>query len=169
MATQLESSTAGSSQTEDNADSVRVIAGAFDPWCELSNYQNNHLTVGQYGATATFVGTMRDFNDGDDVTAMTLEHYPGMTEAQLQRIIDEAKGQWALENALIVHRVGLINPGDPIVLVACWSAHRAAAFDACRHLMEALKSSAPFWKKETLQDQSHRWVEKNTDGYSANP
>jgi len=154
--------------TAEQTDSVKVIAGAFDPWRELADYQDDHLTAGQYGATATFVGTMRDFNDGEDVTGMTLEHYPGMTEAQLQRIIDAAHARWSLENALIVHRVGTIQPGEPIVLVACWSAHRAAAFDACRHLMEALKSSAPFWKKETLQDQSHRWVEKNTDGYSAN-
>lgn len=150
------------------ARSVNIIDGAFDPWRELGNYQTEHLTSGQFGATATFVGTMRDFNDGDDVTGMTLEHYPGMTEAQLQMIIDEARAQWPLDDALIVHRVGPILPGDPIVLVACWSAHRAAAFDACRHLMEALKSRAPFWKKETLQDQSYRWVEKNTDGYSAN-
>lgn len=147
--------------------SVKIITGAFDPWRELAAFQDDHLTDGQFGATATFVGTMRDFNEGDDVTAMTLEHYPGMTESQLQRIIDEAQSRWSLDDVLIVHRVGSIHPGDPIVLVACWSAHRAAAFDACRHLMEALKSSAPFWKKETLQDQSHRWVEKNTDGYSA--
>jgi len=169
MATQSRSTANEEQRATSTTDSVQVIDGAFDPWRELANYQDNHLTVGQYGATATFVGTMRDFNDGDDVTGMTLEHYPGMTEAQLQRIIDEAQAQWSLDDALIVHRVGLIHPGDPIVLVACWSAHRAAAFDACRHLMEALKSSAPFWKKETLQDQSHRWVEKNTDGYSANP
>lgn len=147
-------------------DSVKVITSVLDPWQELSAYQQQHLTDGQFGATATFVGTMRDFNEGDEVTGMTLEHYPGMTESQLQTIIDEAHHQWPLQNALIVHRVGVLLPGDPIVLVACWSAHRAAAFDACRHLMEALKSKAPFWKKETLTDQSHRWVEKNTDGYS---
>ncbi len=147
--------------------SVKVVTEALDPWQELAAYQSQHLTAGKFGATATFVGTMRDFNEGDDVTGMTLEHYPGMTEAQLQRIIDEAQEQWPLEEVLIVHRVGPILPGDPIVLVACWSAHRAAAFEACRHLMEALKSRAPFWKKETLADQSHRWVEKNTDGYHA--
>lgn len=109
---------------------------------------------------------MRDFNENDDVQAMTLEHYPGMTESQLQAIIDDAQQQWPLLQSLIVHRVGDITPGDPIVLVVCWSAHRAAAFDACRFLMEALKSRAPFWKKETLTDNSQRWVEKNTDGHS---
>lgn len=145
---------------------VRISVGAFDPWQQLALYQERHLTSGQYGATATFVGTMRDFNEGDNVQSMTLEHYPGMTEHQLSEIIDETNTRWPLQDVLIVHRVGEINPGDPIVLVACWSAHRAAAFDACRHLMEALKSRAPFWKKETLTDLSHRWVEKNTDGYS---
>ena len=145
--------------------SVKVTTEALEPWQELASYQADHLPSGQFGATATFVGTMRDFNEGDDVTGMTLEHYPGMTEAQLQLIIDEAHQQWPLNDVLIVHRVGALLPGDPIVLVACWSAHRAAAFDACRHLMEALKSQAPFWKKEQLDNQSHRWVEKNTDGY----
>ena len=146
---------------------VSISHGAFDPWQQLQQHQQQHLTEGQFGATATFVGTMRDFNEGDDVRSMTLEHYPGMTEHQLEEIICEAEERWSLQDVLIVHRVGEINPGDPIVLVACWSAHRAAAFDACRHLMEALKSRAPFWKKETLTDMSHRWVEKNTDGYSA--
>lgn len=146
--------------------SVIIVDEPFDPWQVLQKHQQSHLVCGEFGATATFVGTMRDFNEGDDVQAMTLEHYPGMTENQLQLIIDEAGSQWPLQESLIVHRVGDILPGQPIVLVACWSAHRAAAFDACRFLMEALKSRAPFWKKETLADQSHRWVEKNTDGYS---
>ena len=146
---------------------VSISHGAFDPWKLLEHHQRTSLDAGQFGATATFVGTMRDFNEGDDVQRMTLEHYPGMTERQLEEIISEARDLWPLQDALIVHRVGDIDPGEPIVLVACWSAHRAAAFDACRHLMEALKSRAPFWKKETLSDQSHRWVEKNTDGYSS--
>lgn len=145
---------------------VEIIDSLFDPWRALHSHQQASLKSGEYGATATFVGTMRDFNEGDDVQAMTLEHYPGMTENQLQLIIDDAEDQWPLQETLIIHRVGDIHPGEPIVLVACWSAHRAAAFDACRFLMEALKSRAPFWKKETLKDQSHRWVEKNTDGYS---
>ncbi|MEM7255903.1 MAG: molybdenum cofactor biosynthesis protein MoaE [Pseudomonadota bacterium] len=148
---------------------VVISHGSFDPWKQLTWHQEQHLGSGEFGATATFVGTMRDFNEGDDVRGMTLEHYPGMTEHQLGSIIEEARQQWPLQDVLIVHRVGDISPGDPIVLVACWSAHRAAAFDACRHLMEALKSRAPFWKKEMLADHSHRWVEKNTDGYSSPP
>ena len=119
-----------------------------------------------YGALATFVGSMRDSNEGSEVIAMRLEHYPEMTEQQLHKIITEANERWPLIDALIAHRVGDIHPGDPIVLTAVWSKHRAAAFDACRFLMEALKSEATFWKKETLADQSQRWVEKNTPGYS---
>jgi molybdopterin synthase catalytic subunit len=145
---------------------VSICAEPFEPLSALKAHEDR-LQAGSFGATATFVGTMRDFNEGDDVESMTLEHYPGMTESQLQLIIDDASSQWPLQDVLLVHRVGDIRPGDPIVLVACWSAHRAAAFDACRFLMEALKSRAPFWKRETLTDQSSRWVEKNTAGYSS--
>jgi molybdopterin synthase catalytic subunit len=148
------------------SENVQIRPAPFDPWQLTQQFQEHRLNHGEYGATASFVGTMRDFNENDDVQAMTLEHYPGMTESQLQAIIDDAHQQWPLLQSLIVHRVGDIAPGDPIVLVVCWSAHRAAAFDACRYLMEALKSRAPFWKKETLADNTERWVEKNTDGYS---
>ena len=144
---------------------VRIFENSFNPTQVLEQHEAS-LTAGSYGATATFVGTMRDFNEGDDVVAMTLEHYPGMTEKQLDAIIARAHEQWPLIDALVAHRVGQITPGEPIVLTAVWSAHRAAAFDACRFLMEALKSEAPFWKKEQLSDDSHRWVEKNTPGYS---
>lgn len=150
----------------DSTANVQISTDAFDPWLATQRFQQSRLKDGEFGATASFVGTMRDFNENDDVRAMTLEHYPGMTESQLQSIIDEAQKKWPLQDALIVHRVGDISPGDPIVLVVCWSAHRAAAFDACRFLMEALKSRAPFWKKETLADNSQRWVEKNTNGYA---
>lgn len=145
---------------------VQIYPESFDPWSALQRHQRQ-LADGSFGATATFVGTMRDFNEGDDVRGMTLEHYPGMTELQLQSIIDDAQQRWPLLDVLIAHRVGDIEPGEPIVLVACWSAHRAAAFEACRQLMEMLKSSAPFWKKETLADRSQRWVSKNTCGHTA--
>lgn len=134
---------------------------AFDPWQETQQYQQTHLPAGKYGATASFVGTMRDFNQGDDVTSMTLEHYPGMTESYLDKICDEAKQRWDLLDCLIIHRVGEILPNDPIVLTVVWSAHRKEAFEACRYLMEELKSRAPFWKKEGLEE-GHRWVDKNT-------
>jgi molybdopterin synthase catalytic subunit len=141
---------------------VRVLNRAFDPWLELSHYQETHLgQAGKYGATACFVGTMRDFNEDLAVQGMTLEHYPGMTERQLERIADEARQRWALLDLLIIHRHGELVPNDPIVLVAVWSTHRAAAFEACRYLIEELKSRAPFWKREKLPDGT-RWVERNT-------
>ncbi len=142
---------------------VEIHNQSFNPWQAIQQYQQQHMEAGKYGATASFVGTMRDFNEGDTVQAMTLEHYPGMTESYLDKICDEAKDRWDIIDCLIVHRVGEIMPDDPIVLTVVWSAHRGAAFDACRFLMEELKSRAPFWKKENLE-QGHRWVEKNTPG-----
>ena len=141
---------------------IHIYERPFNPWQELEHYQDSqqHLR-GRYGATASFVGTMRDCNEGDSVHAMTLEHYPGMTEHHLQRIATEAMERWALLDALIIHRVGMLYPNDPIVLVAVWSSHRTAAFEACRFIMEDLKSKAPFWKKESLTD-GQRWVEKNS-------
>ena len=143
---------------------IEIREQAFDPWQLLREYEQSRREAhaGSYGATAVFVGTMRDFNEGDKVTAMTLEHYPGMTERHLQAISEEAAQRWELLDSLIVHRVGEIQPADSIVLVAVWSAHRADAFDASRYLMEELKSRAPFWKKEQLSEGDPRWVEKNT-------
>ncbi|HFD81275.1 MAG TPA: molybdenum cofactor biosynthesis protein MoaE [Gammaproteobacteria bacterium] len=143
--------------------SVEVLESGFDPWAKLAGYHGGGEGREKSGATAVFVGTMRDFNEGDEVHGMLLEHYPGMTERHLEKISVEARGRWELDDSLIVHRVGELQPGDPIVLVAVWSAHRKAAFEACRWLMEELKSRAPFWKKEQLSDGS-RWVEHNTEG-----
>jgi len=135
----------------------------FDPWQVLDTYAaTKSAKPGSYGATAVFVGTMRDINEAQSVQTMELEHYPGMTDKYLQRISAEAARQWPILDSLIVHRVGTLKPDDPIVLVAVWSAHRAAAFDACRFLIEQLKSQAPFWKKETLESGEARWVEENT-------
>lgn len=145
---------------------VKILAELFDPWQEVQAYQKAALEMaGKFGATNVFIGTMRDFNEGDDVQGMTLEHYPGMTEKQLQKIIAEAARQWPMLDALVVHRVGDILPNEPIVLVAVWSSHRGDAFDASRYIVEGLKSRAPFWKKELLKSQAERWLEKNTDGY----
>jgi molybdopterin synthase catalytic subunit len=94
---------------------------------------------------------------------MLLEHYPGMTERYLERVAEQAHRQWDLLDSLMVHRYGEIQPGEPIVLVATWSAHRTAAFDACRYLVEELKSRAPLWKRERLAE-SFRWVHRNTPG-----
>ena len=144
---------------------IRITESPFNPWQQLAEHEANH-SAGSVGACATFVGTMRDFNEGDEVVGMTLEHYPGMTEKQLGNIIDRAGEKWSLLDTLVVHRVGEIIPGDPIVLTAVWSAHRADAFEACRFLMEALKSEATFWKKEQLSNETDRWVAKNTPGYT---
>lgn len=146
---------------------VNIHPEPFNPWQEIVDFQEQHLEgLCNYGATATFVGTMRDFNEGDDVAEMELEHYPAMTEKQLQSIITDAEAQWPLQHVLLSHRVGVIKPADPIVLVAVWSAHRAAAFDASRAIMEALKHQAPFWKKENLLTGESRWVSSNTPGTS---
>ena len=137
----------------------------FDPWQELREYeQHGGPAAGASGAAAVFVGTMRDLNEGDRVHGMTLEHYPGMTEQHLEQICADAAARWQLLDTLVIHRVGELHPADPIVLVAVWSAHRKDAFEACRFIMEDLKSKAPFWKKEQL-DSGSRWVEKNTPGY----
>lgn len=140
---------------------IEIQPQPFEPYTRLQQYQQQADFAGRYGATAVFVGSMREFNQGDDVEAMWLEHYPGMTEKYLQKISEEAAQKWDILDSLIIHRVGEMYPNDPIVLVAVWSAHRAAAFDASRYLMEELKSRAPFWKKETLPEKT-RWVDKNT-------
>ena len=148
---------------------ISICETDFDPWQQLQDYQQQATAIqGKFGATAVFVGTMRDFNEGDEVIAMHLEHYAGMTEKQLGLIINQAQQQWQLLDCLLVHRVGDIHPNDVIVLVAVWSSHRGDAFDASRYIMEALKTKAPFWKKEQLKSQQTRWVEKNTDGYQKN-
>ncbi len=145
---------------------VYISEASFDPWEKIQQYQQDRPDMqGKYGATSIFVGTMRDFNEGDDVKGMCLEHYPGMTEKQLLKLMEQAARQWQLIDMLVIHRVGDVFPDDPIVLVAVWSSHRGDAFDASRFIMEALKSKAPFWKKEILASQEQRWVARNTDGY----
>ena len=135
----------------------------FDPWQAITHHQQQSGFDKKFGATSTFIGSMRDFNDNADVSGMTLEHYPQMTQRYLEQLEQQAKQRWELLDTLIIHRVGTIIPADPIVLIACWSAHRRAALDACSWLIEELKHNAPFWKKETRQD-GEKWVEQNTDG-----
>ena len=110
------------------------------------------------GAVATFQGLVSDLNEGDRVTTLTLEHYPGMTEKSLQKIIDEAKEKWPLLAVKVIHRVGKLEVTDQIVFVGTSSRHRQAAFDACQFIMDYLKTDAPFWKKE-VTDKGDRWVE----------
>ena len=148
---------------------VKICPEAFNPWQEIQDYQNTELRKSaKFGATSIFIGTMRDYNEGATVQSMTLAHYPGMTERQLEKTIADAGHRWQIMDAYIIHRVGEIQPDETIVLVAVWSAHRGDAFDASRFIMEALKSTAPFWKKELLASGETRWVEKNTDGYKIN-
>lgn len=143
---------------------IKLYGESFDPWQEIQDFQNNHSDLaGKFGATSVFVGTMRDFNDGSDVQSMLLEHYPAMTQKHLHAISDEAKQRWDILHTLIVHRYGEIHPDDPIVLLAVWSAHRGDAFEACRYLIEELKTRAPFWKQEQTENGA-QWVEHNTPG-----
>jgi molybdopterin synthase catalytic subunit len=143
---------------------VEVRETELLPWAELQRFEQEMAAQGRFGATAVFVGTMREFNEGDSVSGMTLEHYPGMTERHLEQICRKAAERWDLLDSLVIHRVGELRPADPIVLVAVWSAHRKDAFEASRFIMEDLKSSAPFWKKEQTGSGA-RWVEKNTPGF----
>ena len=143
---------------------IELRARPFDPLLELGFYQAGSSELpGRCGATAIFIGTMRDFSDGETVRGMALEYYPGMTERHLRRIVETAGQEWPLLDALVIHRIGELQPNDPIVLVAVWSAHRAAAFAACRFIIEELKSKAPFWKCEATATGS-RWVAHNTQG-----
>lgn len=140
---------------------VVVREQPFDPCQETAAHQET-LGRGSFGGVVTFVGTMRDYNDGHQVSAMRLEHYPGMTERHIERVCSEAMARWDVMDVLVVHRYGDIQPSDPIVLVAVWSAHRADAFDACRYVINYLKESAPFWKQEATAAAGTRWVEHNT-------
>ncbi len=144
---------------------LKLSDTVFDPWQEIAKHQQATGMAGKYGATAIFVGTMRDFSQGDSVCGMFLEHYPGMTEKQLLLIVEQATSQWQVLDTLVVHRVGRVEPNDTLVLVAVWSEHRGDAFDASRFIMENLKSRAPFWKCETLANGEQRWVDKNSSGY----
>ncbi|OGI44554.1 MAG: molybdopterin converting factor [Candidatus Muproteobacteria bacterium RBG_16_64_11] len=138
---------------------IRVQAAAFDPWEELTSYERSarERLAGKTGGAAVFVGSMRDFNQGQTVRAMTLEHYPGMTVNYLEKVEAEARTRWPLLDCLVIHRYGPLQPGDPIVLVAAWAAHRDAAFSACRYLIDELKTRAPFWKQEQTA-AGRRWV-----------
>ncbi len=144
---------------------VRVITKPLDPWREIQEFLSAHEELrGQCGAMVVFVGTMRAQNEGDAVQSMRLEHYPDMTQAHLEKIARQAQDQFSLSAVLLRHRVGEILPGEEIVLVAVWAEHRKAAYEGNRFLMEDLKSTAPFWKEETLEGGERRWVEGNTPG-----
>lgn len=139
---------------------VRIQEGDFSLEAELS--QLRQLANGdwnrQVGAVASFVGTVRERNDGDAVSSLTLEHYPGMTERSIEAIIEQAEQRWPLLGARVIHRVGRLAPADQIVMVGVVSAHREAALQACAFIMDFLKTEAPFWKREDTPEGA-RWVD----------
>ena len=134
---------------------VRVQKEDFDVGAEIAALRRADARV---GAVASFVGVVRDMNEGGTVEEMALEHYPGMTERSIEEIIAQARGRWKIYDALVVHRVGTLKPTDQIVLVVVTSAHRADAFAACEFIMDYLKTRAPFWKKEKTPSGA-RWVD----------
>jgi len=135
---------------------VRVQREDFDVGAETARLTDGNPSV---GGLCVFVGLVRDMADGAGIAAMTLEHYPGMTEKMLEEIEAEARRRWPLEASLIIHRHGRLEPGDRIVLVACASPHRQAAFEACHFLIDWLKTKAPFWKVEETEAGEESWVE----------
>jgi molybdopterin synthase catalytic subunit len=134
---------------------VRVQAEDFDAAAEVAQLRAGNAKV---GGIVTFVGTVRDLNEGADVAEMELEHYPGMTEQSIEAIIEQAKARWPIYGALVIHRIGQLKPTEQIVLVAVTSAHRGEAFAACEFIIDFLKTEAPFWKKEQTPDGA-RWVD----------
>ena len=143
---------------------VRVQTEDFDVGRELEALTQGRRDV---GGLASFVGLVRDANDGRAIQGMTLEHYPGMTEKAIEEIINQAKGRWQVLDALVIHRVGTLKPTDQIVLVVVTSGHRGDAFAACEFIMDYLTTRAPFWKKEQ-SGQGARWVEaRATDDIAA--
>jgi len=136
--------------------SVRVQTEDFDVGAEVAALKAGRTDI---GAIVTFTGTVRDTAKGAAITEMSLEHYPGMTEAELEQVEGEARRRWPLQATLVIHRVGRLLPGDNIVLVATASAHRRAAFAAAEFLMDYLKSRAPFWKRETNAAGEGHWVD----------
>jgi molybdopterin synthase catalytic subunit len=134
---------------------IRVQTQDFDIGAEIAALRAGNPRI---GAIASFIGTVRDVNEGTGVATMTLEHYPGMTERALEDICAQARNRWDVYDTLVVHRVGELKPLDQIVLVVVTSAHRGEAFAACEFIMDYLKTQAPFWKKETTP-QGARWVQ----------
>jgi molybdopterin synthase catalytic subunit len=138
---------------------IRVQTEDFDIGAEISR-----MTAGktEIGGLASFVGLVRDYAGDEKISSMTLEHYPGMTEKQLSRLEDEARERWDLQDVLIIHRYGTLNPGDRIVLVATASAHREASLESCQFLIDWLKTKAPFWKLED-RESGAKWVESRAE------
>jgi molybdopterin synthase catalytic subunit len=143
---------------------VRIQTEDFDVGAEIAALRQGNPAI---GAIASFIGLVRDANEGEPVSEMTLEHYPGMTEKALERIVDDAKSRWDIIDVMVVHRIGTLRPCDQIVLVIVSGAHRGEAFAACEFVMDYLKTQAPFWKKERTPAGS-RWVDaRSSDDVAA--
>ncbi|MBB3212399.1 molybdopterin synthase catalytic subunit [Herbaspirillum sp. Sphag1AN] len=142
---------------------IRIQTADFDLSAEIAALRLSNPKV---GAVVSFVGTVRDLNDGASVSEMTLEHYPGMTEKALEQIVETARTRWDIADALVIHRVGPLLPLAQIVLVAVSAKHRGEAFAACEFIMDYLKTEAPFWKKEQTPDGA-RWVDARDSDTSA--
>jgi molybdopterin synthase catalytic subunit len=142
---------------------IRVQTEDFDAGAEISRLRRQRPDI---GAVAAFIGQVRDLNQGDEVSGMTLEHYPGMTEKSLEAIVQQAKARWDILDAVVIHRIGQLQPLDQIVLVAVAGAHRGEAFHACEFIMDYLKTEAPFWKKEQTSN-GERWVDARSSDNAA--
>ena len=143
---------------------ISVQLEAFDLAAEVATLYRANPKV---GAVASFLGLVRDSNAGQGVSAMTLEHYPGMTERALARIVEDAQARWEILDVCVIHRVGPLSPTDPIVLVAVAASHRGEAFAACEFIMDFLKTRAPFWKKEATPE-GEKWVDaRESDEHAA--
>ena len=142
---------------------INICENSFNSYEEIDAYEKKLNAKGKFGATASFIGSMRNFNEDKIIESMFLEHYPDMTESFLNQIANDAQKRFNLIDILILHRVGQIEISEHIALVAVWSEHRKEAFESCRFIMEELKSRAPFWKKEKTTTGTH-WVKNNTPG-----
>lgn len=142
---------------------IRIQEADFDIDTEHTALSSNDTCI---GAVVSFVGLVRDINEGSHVSAMNLEHYPGMTEKALEKIVADTKDRWAITNATVIHRIGPLRPTDNIVFVGVSSAHRSEAFAACEFIIDHLKTTAPFWKRETTPNGSH-WVDARNSDESA--
>ena len=146
-----------------NSETIQIQTEDFDLATEYAALGKSHST----GAVVTFIGKVRDFNQGDSVSGLTLEHYPGMTEKSLAKILIEAETRWSIQGVKLIHRIGELALGDQIVFVGVASMHRGDAFQACEFIMDYLKTQAPFWKKEATEAGSH-WVDaRETDTTAA--
>ena len=143
---------------------LRVQREPFDVTAELAALTAGRTDIGGIGC---FVGVVRDTAAGRPITAMTLEHYPAMTEAAIARIVADAEGRWDLQGCTVIHRVGRLLPGEPIVLVLAAAPHRQAVLDATAFLIDWLKTKAPFWKKEVFADGDEAWVEARAEDEAA--